>query len=156
MKEIDKDIVVVEEEIRIPYRYSTGIAGTRFFTELRENGKIMGTKCSNCERVLVPPRIYCEDCMADAPEWVEVPARGTLETFGESYLSIDGKKLKEPWTLGIIKLDGANGGLIHLIGEAAPEDLSIGALMEAVFKPKEERTGSILDIKYFRPVKSSG
>jgi uncharacterized OB-fold protein len=84
-------------------------------------------------------------------DWVEVEPRGTLVTFGESYFSTDGKRLKEPWMLGIVKLNGCDGGLIHFIGETKPEDVKIGMPMEIVFKDKPE--GNIMDILYFRPVK---
>ena len=145
--------ITIRDEISIRYAWTAGMAGTRFFTELRDNGRIMGTKCAKCGRVMVPPRIFCERCFTDDVEWVEVGKTGVIQTFAESYLATMGKRLKEPWMLGIIKLDNSDGGLIHYLGEAKPEDLKIGMKVEAVLKPKEEREGSILDIKYFRPIK---
>jgi uncharacterized OB-fold protein len=139
-------------QIQIDYHWAVGKAGARFFKELKDNKKIMGTKCRQCDRVLVPPRIFCEECFVDDVEWVEVSPRGTLVTFGDSYFSTDGKRLKDPWMLGIVRLDGSDGGLIHFISEARSEELKIGMPMEAVFKDKRE--GNILDILYFRPVKS--
>jgi uncharacterized OB-fold protein len=38
-----------------------------------------------------------------------------------------------------------------MLGEVAPDDVRIGMEVEAVWKPLEDRTGSILDIAYFRP-----
>lgn len=143
--------IKLQGSIEIGYEWSAGIAGSRFFQEIRDNKRIMGTKCPKCGRVLVPPRIFCEECFVDVEEWVEVSSKGELVTFGESYLGTDGSKLKEPWILGIIRLDGADGGLIHYIGEARPEELKIGMRMEAVFN--EKRNGNILDIKHFRPSK---
>jgi hypothetical protein len=143
--------IKLQGSIEISYEWSAGIAGSRFFQEIRDNKRIMGTKCPKCSRVLVPPRIFCEECFIDVEEWVEVSPKGELVTFGESYLGTDGSKLKEPWIVGIIRLDGADGGLIHYIGEARPEELKIGMRMEAVFN--EERNGNILDIKHFRPSK---
>ena len=143
--------IKLQGSIEISYEWSAGIAGSRFFQEIRDNKRIMGTKCPKCGRVLVPPRIFCEECFVDVEEWVEVSSKGKLVTFGESYLGTDGSKLKEPWILGIIRLDGADGGLIHYIGEARPEELKIGMRMEAVFN--EERNGNILDIEHFRPSK---
>ena len=99
-----------------------------------------------------PPRTFCEGGFVEDMEWVEVEPKGTLVTFGESYLSTDGKPLKEPWMLGIVRLDGSDGGLIHLIGETRPEDVKIGMPMEIVFKDKRE--GNIMDILYFRPAKT--
>lgn len=43
-----------------------------------------------------------------------------------------------------------NPGLVHLLGEVDLEQLRIGMRLQAVFK--EERVGSILDIKYFKPL----
>lgn len=143
--------IKLQGSIEIGYEWSAGVAGSRFFQEIRDNKRIMGTKCPKCGRVLVPPRIFCEECFVDVEEWVEVSSKGELVTFGESYLGTDGSKLKEPWIVGIIRLDGADGGLIHYIGEARPEELKIGMRMEAVFN--EKRNGNILDIKHFRPSK---
>lgn len=143
--------IKISGSIEIGYEWSAGVAGSRFFQELRDNKRIMGTRCPKCSRVLVPPRIFCEECFVDTEEWVEVSSQGELLTFGESYLGTDGSKLQEPWILGIIKLDGADGGLIHYLGEAKPEELKIGIRMEAVFN--EKRNGNILDIKYFKPSK---
>jgi len=38
------------------------------------------------------------------------------------------------------------------LGEVELDELYIGLPVEALFKPKKEREGSILDIKYFRPL----
>ncbi len=143
--------IKLKGSINIDYEWSAGIAGSRFFQELRDHKRIMGTRCPKCSRVMVPPRIFCEECFVDAREWVEVGTKGELVTFGESHLGTDGSMLEKPWVLGVVKLDGADGGLIHFIGEAEPKDLKIGMKMEAVFN--EKRSGNIMDIKYFRPGK---
>jgi uncharacterized protein len=146
-----KPEMTIKGEIQISYNWSPGKAGERFFRDLRDNMKIMGTRCRKCSRVLVPPRIFCEECFTDDMEWIEVEPKGILATFGECYFSTDGKRLEKPWILGIVRLNGSDGGLIHYIGEATAEELKIGMLMEIVFK--EQREGNILDILYFRPVK---
>jgi uncharacterized OB-fold protein len=58
--------------------------------------------------------------------------------------------LEPPYALGVIKLDGASSGFVHLLGEVEPDELRVGMRMKAVFS--EERTGGYLDIKYFKPV----
>ncbi|MCX5874473.1 MAG: Zn-ribbon domain-containing OB-fold protein [Deltaproteobacteria bacterium] len=148
---LKKPEMTINGEIQISYNWSPGKAGERFFRDLRDHMKIMGTRCRKCSRVLVPPRIFCEECFTDDMEWVEVEPKGTLATFGDCYFSTDGKRLEKPWILGIVRLNGSNGGLIHYIGEATAEELKIGMPMEIVFK--EQREGNILDILYFRPVK---
>ena len=145
-----KEELTYDGEIQMNYKWSVGKAGQRFFTELRDNKRIMGTKCRQCERVLVPPRIFCEECFVEDMEWIELEPRGTLVTFGDCYFSTDGKRLKEPWMLGIVRIEGSDGGLIHYIKEAKTEDLKMGMPMEIVFNDK--RKGDIFDIKYFRPI----
>ncbi|MEZ5076823.1 MAG: Zn-ribbon domain-containing OB-fold protein [Solirubrobacterales bacterium] len=141
--------VTIDGHVEVEYHWSAGIAGSRFFTELRDNGKIMGTKCPECERVLVPPRIFCEECFVDTDEWVEVSAQGEILTFAESYFGLQGQRLEEPWYIGIIKLDGADGGLFHRIVKGDSE-IAIGGRVEAVLA--SDRKGHILDIENFKTV----
>lgn len=133
------------------YIYTLGIAGERFFKEIKEAGRIMGTKCRRCGIVYVPPRIYCERCFERLEEWMDVGKTGKVHTFTLAYINIKGSKLKEPTIYAMIKLDGADGGLLHKLGEVDIEAVKINMRVEAVLRPAEERTGSITDIKYFKP-----
>ena len=54
-----------------------------------------------------------------------------------------------PYAYGVIKLDGASTGIVHLIGGVDLNKIKVGMKMEPVFK--EKREGSILDIDYFKP-----
>lgn len=67
---------------------------------------------------------------------------------------VEGKLIEnqgiEPIIYGIINLNGADTGLVHMIGETDPSKVYIGMHLEAVFK--QEREGNILDIKHFRPL----
>jgi len=47
---------------------------------------------------------------------------------------------------------GTDGLLVHRLGETRAEDVDIGLLVRAVFRPRRQRKGSILDIRYFRQV----
>ena len=61
------------------------------------------------------------------------------------------ERLEEPELPAVISIDGSDGGLLHKLGEVAPDVVRIGMAVEAVWRPEAERTGSILDIAYFRP-----
>ena len=132
------------------YIYTLGIAGEKFFTEIKENGRILGAKCKRCSNIFVPPRLYCEKCFDKLAEWVNVGTKGVVYTFTIAYVDINGAKLKEPIIYALIKFDGAEGGLVHKLGEIKPNEVKVGMLVEAVFKPQAERTGNINDIKYFK------
>jgi len=137
--------------IPIESRYTVGIAGERFFREIQDNARLLGTRCPNCDLTYVPPMMYCERCFTRLEEWVEVASRGTVHTYTVLHIDLEGSPLTEPEIMAFVKLDGSDGGLVHRLGEVSPDQVEIGMEVEAVFKAKGEREGSILDIEYFRP-----
>jgi hypothetical protein len=86
-------------------------------------------------------------------EWVELRDTGTLLTYTVTRYAVpDIQPLEPPFALGIIKLDGATTGLVHMLGEVNLGDISIGMRVKAVFR--EVREGNYLDIKYFKPIRT--
>jgi uncharacterized OB-fold protein len=88
--------------------------------------------------------------MDQLDEWVDVGTTGEVHTFTLLYENYDGSPREEPVIVAFVKL--ADGGLIHRLDEVEPEGIVIGMQVEAVFKPKAKREGSILDITHFKPV----
>lgn len=150
---IDKPMEVRTWPGAIPVHnlYTAGVAGERFLRAIKFDGKLLVTVCQGCKKEFLPPKIFCPFCLAELTEWKEVPARGRVETFTVAREGISGEPLPEPKVFAFIRLSSA-GGLIHQLGEIAPDQVKIGLKVEAVFKPGPERTGSILDIRYFRPI----
>jgi len=132
--------------------YTVGVAGEKFLRAIKDQGVIMGSVCPACGLTYVPPMLYCEQCFAELEEWVQVGTRGTVYTYTVLGVSLEDKPLEEPEVLALIKMEGVHGGLVHKLGEVKPEEVGIGMPVEAVFKSRKEREGSILDIKYFKPV----
>jgi uncharacterized OB-fold protein len=139
-------------DIPITSRYTAGIAGERFFREIKDHARILGTRCEACGLTYVPATMFCERCFAELEEWVEVPSRGRVFTYTVLYRDLDGERLDPPAILAYVKLEGVDGGLVHYIGETEKNLVHIGLEVEAVFKEAEERVGSILDILHFRPI----
>lgn len=131
-------------------RYTYGVAGERFFRALKDEGRILGSVCHECNFIYVPGRIFCERCLGELEEWLDVGTQGEVHTFTLLFSDYDGSPLEQPKLVALIRM--GDGGLVHLLGEAEPEDVYIGMEVEAVFKPEEERQGSIQDISYFKPV----
>lgn len=138
-------------DIPIESLYTAGIAGERFFREIKDNARLMGTRCDECDTTHMPPRIYCPLCFEKLEEWVEVPNSGRVHTFTILHLAPDGSPLSEPEILAFVQIDGTDGGLVHRLGQLSPDEAEIGLRVEAVFKPKRKREGSILDIECFKP-----
>ena len=132
--------------------YTAGVAGQRFFEELKENGKIYGSKCDRCSLTYVPARLYCEKCFNHLEEekWLDVGTEGEIYSYTFLYRAKNGEPKEEPSIMAAIRIAG--GLLIHRLGECSPENLKIGLQVKAEFKPKDQRKGSIEDISYFKPL----
>lgn len=138
----------------LKYSWAAGVAVGRFLEELK-NGRIIARKCNQCKRILVPPRMFCEDCFRTTDEWVYVKDTGVVNTYSISHVAADASRIKEPLYVAVINIDGASPlmGFLHLLGEVESEKaIKVGMKVQAVWKPEAERTGSILDIKYFKPL----
>jgi uncharacterized OB-fold protein len=133
----------------VSHLYTMGIAGERFFRELKDNGRFLGTRCDACDHVYLPPSLFCPRCFAALEEWNEVGPQGVVRAVTTAHRGVDGRSLKAPETLALIQLDGADALLVHRIEEA--DGVGIGDRVEPVLKDADERKGSILDVRCFRP-----
>jgi len=131
-------------------RYTFGLAGERFFRAIKDEGRILGTHCPKCNHTYVPAISFCERCLSELTDWIDVGTVGEVHTFTLLYENYDGSRRETPEVVAFIRL--GDGGLVHRLGEADPGDIEIGLQVQAVFKSQSERTGSILDILYFKPL----
>jgi len=145
-----------EIDIALPYRLSYGPTWTRFLNALQEK-QILATRCQKCERVLVPARTFCPQCFVDTEEWLEVSQEGKVVTWAVVNFEFYGQPQKPPYIPALIKLDGADVSMFHLIGgfdmsdiDAVKKILPIGRRVQAVWS--ENRTGHVLDIMHFSPI----
>lgn len=151
----EHELMRIKGAWNIPYSYSAGATATRFFRELRDAQRILATKCPRCERVLVPPRPFCERCFVATDEWLEVGPSGTVETFTITYATFVGLR-KPPFAIALIRLDGASTALAHFLDvdisdpHALFDRVKRGLRVAPVFR--SERTGSVLDIEHFTPI----
>jgi len=120
------------EPVEIPgnwnfkYNYFAGAAASRFFAELRENHRIMGTRCPKCERVLVPARSFCDACFQRTGDWVPVENEGVLETFTILTAAFPGLP-EPPVVLAYVTLDGADTALVNLVTGVDCSDIEAAA-----------------------------
>ena len=145
----------VEHAVDARYEWDAGVAVGRFLDGLRE-GRLLGRECRSCERVLLPPRMFCERCFRSTDRWVEVGSTGTVQTYSICHVAWDMRPLETPELPAVIAIDGSDGGFLHRLAECDPSDVRIGLPVEAVWRDGTERSGSILDIAYFRPRRSDG
>ena len=149
--------IAVDFAVQARYAWDAGVAIGRYLEGLKE-GTILGRACHSCGRILVPPRMFCEQCFRSTDEWVPVKDTGTVNTFSLAYITWDMRELKDPDIPAVIELDGASPGIgiMHKLGDVEPEAVHMGMRVRAVWKPPAKRTGSILDIAYWAPIGGNG
>lgn len=145
------DVILWEGQIPIRHRYTPGVAGEAFFLALKDRGEFLGSRCESCGITYCPARLFCERCFSELEADTRVGPGGVLESFTVGTVGVENEPLEEPVTVGLVRLDGADTVLLHFLVET--EDPVIGDRVEPVLVPKGKRTGSILDIRGFRPAR---
>ncbi len=147
---------VIETDASIVYNLAAGPAWVHFFDSFKKE-RIFGKRCKKCERVLIPPRNFCPRCFDDQMEWVEVSGEGEIKGWSMTNYRYFGMPTEPPFITGLIRLDGSDVDMVHLIGgfdlndmELVRRKIRIGVRVKAVWA--EEKNGTIMDIRYFKPV----
>ncbi|MCZ7590523.1 MAG: zinc ribbon domain-containing protein [Gaiella sp.] len=128
--------MILEGSVRLPFRYAAGTTASTFLEALRDEGRLLGSRCPACGTVLCPPRLDCR-CGERATELVEVGPAGTLVSWTE---------LPGRGAYGLVRPDGADTAFVHRLLDA-PESLRGGMRVHARFA--EERSGGIADLAGF-------
>ena len=138
---------VVVQKIQIPYSYVAGVAVGHFLTGLKD-GVFYASACSACGRKTVPPLSFCGRCWKPITQFTPVGPRGILESFAR----VPGNESSAA-VFALVRLEGADTCLAHLLELEPDETPTIGAAVESVWR--EHRVGSVLDISCFRLVKNA-
>jgi uncharacterized OB-fold protein len=145
-------VLTLRHTLASSYAWDAGLA-IGGYLDAMVAGKILGRSCRSCERVLVPPRMFCEQCFRPTDAWVGLPSAGTVAAFSVCRVAWDLAPLVEPEMPAVIELGRAiDARLLHRLGGVDPADVSVGMAVQAVWKPASERVGSVLDIAHWCPV----
>lgn len=145
--------LTLKGQIAVPYTWWVGGTGSRFLVSLRDDQKILGSKCSKCGTVYVPPRKNCGRCFVDINDWMDIADEGVIEAYTIVHYANPIQPAKVPFAYALIKLDGADVSFLHLIKRDL-DKIKNGLRVKAQFKT--ECTGSILDINSFELISEKG
>ena len=154
--------MVTEQESRLltvnfakpmPYEWSIGKYGSRFFQEIREHRRFIGIRCPSCGKIYTPPRRLCGPCFEELFELIELSDLGVIRAFSTvNYPFIDpntGVQRPIPYTYGYIQMEGSDSILSHIINETDITRIKVGMKARAVFKEPREMQGNFADVKHF-------
>ena len=129
------------------YTRTLGPVLSDFFTGLRD-GKILGIKTQD-GRVMVPPQEYDPETSEDLSEMVEVKDSGVVTTWSWIENPREKHPLKKPFGWALIKLDGADTAMLHVVDAGSMDAMSTGMRVKARWA--DERVGYMTDIICFEP-----
>jgi len=148
----ENELITVPAQWDFEYRYFAGQTASRFFIELRDNQRIMGTRSPKSGRVLVPARSFSDAEYAATTDWVETGPGGVLEVFTIVATKFPGLP-DPPFILGYVTLDGAGTAILNYVSGLDLTDLNVAAeilmkqpRVKAIFKDKRE--GRITDFHF--------
>ena len=147
MKEQD-GFAIIPDTWKVDFYASAGEL-SRFFIELKDNARLMGTRCPRCGSVYCWPRSWCHDCYEDC-DWVEMSGKGRVQMFGTVFISLSELQTEVPYCAGGVLLDGARYPLINYFRDIDFAEIHPGMPVRAEFLVPEKRLGSIRDF-YFVP-----
>jgi uncharacterized OB-fold protein len=151
----DQDIYVTKGMIRADFEFWVGTFMDKFYDGLQEK-KFIGTKCSKCGKVFLPPRNVCGDCFAKAEAFVDLPETGVLKEFtvtDQKVTERTTKKGNKETIVGLVQIDGANTAMLVSIVNATPDQVKEGMKVKVVWAAKIK--GQPGDITGFEPVKGA-
>ncbi|MEJ2011316.1 MAG: Zn-ribbon domain-containing OB-fold protein [Anaerolineales bacterium] len=115
-----------------------------FYNRLAEH-KIMGSKCSDCGQLYLPPRPMCTKCFGRAMEWTELKPTGELLAFTVIYIAPTamleaGYGRENPYCSGIVRLEQGVSISAQILGVDVgdPESIQIGLPLQAEFIERGE------------------
>ena len=151
MSEEREMITDIEAPVYLKYNFTAGGATTRFLTQVKQ-GKLVGQRCPSCSNVYVPPRGSCASCGVPTEEEVALSDKCTVESFTIVAIPIPNNPIQPPYIIANLIPHGANISFIHQLSECDNDAIHIGQRVQAVWKPEEEWTYAMDNIKYFKPI----
>jgi uncharacterized protein len=135
--------------LEYPYSRSVGPVIGAFLTGLRD-GQLLGVRGAGGS-VIVPPTEYDPTTGEDTGAMVDVGPGGVVESWAWVSHPRPKHPLQTPFAWALIRLDGADTALLHVVDSGGPDGLAAGDRVTVKFRPEAERIGSMADIEAFVP-----
>ncbi len=103
-----------------------------YFEAARE-GRLSLQKCPR-DGFFFYPRAACPHCLGEDWSWQDVSGRGTVYSYTVERVGLDpAQRSRVPFVVAIVELDEGPRLTTNIVG-CAPEDVSIGQLVEVTFE----------------------
>jgi uncharacterized OB-fold protein len=130
--------------LEFPYSRTLGPVVGAFAEGLRQR-RLLASRTTD-GKVLLPPLEHDPATgIAVESELVEVGPGGVVESWAWVPTPTRRHPFDRPFAFALIKVDGADTAMVHVLTAASPDDIAVG--MRVVPRWKDERVGRIDDIE---------
>jgi uncharacterized protein len=143
----EAEILSAPMVIEYPFSRTVGPVQSAFLTGLRE-GLVLGVRTAD-GRVLCPPVEYDPVTSEELGELVTLGEEGTITTWSWEPSPRPNQPLDRPFAWALVRMDGADTGLLHVLDAGTPDRVSTG--MRVRVRWQDQREGAITDIACFEP-----
>lgn len=140
-----------EHAVDFTYRRSVGGSTGRFLAGLAQ-GELWASRVTG-ERTEVPPVDHDPATGQVIEKLVRVADTGTVRSWTWVATPFPEHPLNRPFAFALVQLDGADTGLFHVVDAGQETAMATGMRVRADWR--DERVGSILDIRAFVPDRSA-
>jgi uncharacterized OB-fold protein len=133
--------------IEYGFNRTTGPVVGAFFTGLKER-RVLAIRGAD-GRVVCPPVEYDPTTGEPLTEMVEVGTEGTVTSWSWVPTDREDQPLPAPYALALIRLDGADTAMLHVIDASEPSEVFTGQRVR--IRWAEDPQGLITDIACFEP-----
>lgn len=140
-----QDLLRAPLTIGYDFQRTTGPVIGAFLSGLRDQ-RVLGIRDTE-GRVVCPPVEYDPQTGEPLTEMVEVGTEGAITSWSWVAEVREGQPLQTPHALALVRLDGADTSMLHVVDAPGPEAVSTGARVR--IRWSEEREGLIDDIACF-------
>lgn len=150
-----EELIVLKQVLSLPQTFSTGPVMGRFLNALKDK-TILASKCPSCQRLQIPPREVCAECVVANDAFVAVGPEGIIATPDVAYYAspdpLTGETRETPYCSCHFLLDGCKGHetMWHELKSEDIPKAKRGVRVRPVWN--EKRIGTVTDIKYFEVI----
>jgi hypothetical protein len=150
MPVVGEPVEIITTPIRLAYRHATSGEEDRYLRALAE-GRLVGQRCPVCRKVYFPPRVCPADGVPPEEEEVTISDHGTIATFCVVNVPFAGQRLKPPYVVAYVLLDGADIPMLHLILGCPADQVRMGMRVAAVWRDRDQWHAHPENIAHFEP-----
>ncbi len=106
----------------------------RAWREFPQRYRLEASRCTDCSKVLYPPRVVCPGCGGRSFETVELPRTGKIVTFTVVHVPPSGFAEQAPLPIALVELDNGARIMVQVGDVADPGELHTGMPVRLEFR----------------------